>query len=85
MSATSNGQGHYNVCSKKKYCGFHKDHGHYTEDCKDLKEQIEELIRKGKLKKYVKRGNPVGSNMTTKANANLHPGTRITCPSVCQV
>ena len=37
-----------NVCDKKYY-HFHKDHGHYTEDCKDLKEQIEELIRKGKL------------------------------------
>ena len=41
---------------KKKYCHFHKDHGHYTEDCKDLKEQIEELIRKGKLQKFVKKG-----------------------------
>nr|XP_023916884.1 uncharacterized protein LOC112028428 [Quercus suber] len=45
-----------NVHDKKKYCRFHKDHGHYTEDCKDLKEQIEELIRKGKLQKYVKKG-----------------------------
>jgi len=34
---------------KRKYCCFHKDHGHYIEDCKDLKEQIEELIQKGKL------------------------------------
>ena len=41
---------------KNKYCRFHKDHGHYTEDCRDLKEQIEELIRKGKLQKYVKKG-----------------------------
>ena len=32
------------------------DHGHNTEDCRDLKEQIEELIRKGKLQKYVKKG-----------------------------
>ena len=41
---------------KKKYCRFHRDHGHYTEDCRDLKEKIEELIRKGKLQKYVKKG-----------------------------
>ena len=33
-----------NIRDKKKYCWFHKDHGHYTEDYMDLKEQIEELI-----------------------------------------
>ena len=27
-----------NIHDKKKYCRFHKDYGHYTEDCKDLKE-----------------------------------------------
>nr|XP_023898689.1 uncharacterized protein LOC112010573 [Quercus suber] len=45
-----------NVRDKNKYCWFHKDHGHYTKDCQDLKEQIEELIQKGKLQKYVKKG-----------------------------
>ena len=45
-----------NVRDKKKYCRFHKDHGHYTEDFRDLKEQIEELIWKGKLHKFVKKG-----------------------------
>ena len=45
-----------NVRDKNKYCRFHKDHGHNTEDCRDLKEQIEELIQKGKLQKYVKKG-----------------------------
>ena len=45
-----------NVRDKRKYCRFHKDYGHYTEDCRDLKEQIEELIRKGKLQQYVKKG-----------------------------
>ncbi|XP_030925477.1 uncharacterized protein LOC115952442 [Quercus lobata] len=45
-----------NLRDKRKYCRFHKDHGHYTEDCRDLKEQIEELIRNGKLQQYVKIG-----------------------------
>ena len=33
-----------NICDKNKYCRFHKDHGHNTKDCRDLKEQVEELI-----------------------------------------
>ena len=45
-----------NVRDKNKYYRFHRDHGHHIEDCRDLKEQIEELIRKGKLQKYVKKG-----------------------------
>ena len=44
-----------NVRDKNKYCRFHEDHGHNTEDCRDLKEQVEELIRKGRLQKYVKK------------------------------
>ncbi|XP_075636669.1 uncharacterized protein LOC142608895 [Castanea sativa] len=45
-----------NVRDKNKYCRFQKDHGHYTEDFRDMKGQIEELIQKGKLQKYVKKG-----------------------------
>ena len=40
----------------KKYCCFHKDHGHYSKDCRDLKEQIEKFIRKRKLRMFVKKG-----------------------------
>lgn len=45
-----------NAHDKKKYYNFHKDHDHYTEDYRDLKEQIKELIQKGKLQKFVKKG-----------------------------
>ncbi|XP_059663887.1 uncharacterized protein LOC132309612 [Cornus florida] len=38
---------------RDKYCRFHKDHGHATEDCFDLKDQIEALIRRGHMGKFI--------------------------------
>ena len=35
--------------SRDKYYRFHRDHGHDMADCYDLKQQIEALIKKGKL------------------------------------
>ena len=62
-----------NVRDKKKYFRFYKDHGHYTEDCKDLKEQIEELIRKGKLQRFVKKGEPNRSKDDNKDKREASP------------
>ena len=44
-----------NKRSRNKYCRFHRDHGHDTTDCYDLKQQIEALIRQGKLQKFVSK------------------------------
>ena len=41
--------------SRNKYCRFHRDHDHDTADCYDLKQQIEALIREGKLQKFVSK------------------------------
>ena len=40
---------------RNKYCRFHCDHGHDTADCYHLKQQIEALIREGKLQKFVSK------------------------------
>ena len=45
---------------RDKYCRFHRDHGHNTEDYYDLKRQIEELIKQGKLQRFVERGQREG-------------------------
>ena len=52
---------------KTKYCSFHKDYGHTTENCHKLKDEIEFHKRKGILKEYVRQGQPerrqdVGAN-----------------------
>ena len=36
-----------------RYCHYHKDHGHDTSDCYELKDKIEELIQKGELRQYL--------------------------------
>ncbi|GAV72507.1 hypothetical protein CFOL_v3_15995, partial [Cephalotus follicularis] len=41
-----------------KYCRYHRDHRHDTEECMHLKNQIEDLIQKGHLRKYVDRDAP---------------------------
>ncbi|GAV64608.1 hypothetical protein CFOL_v3_08126, partial [Cephalotus follicularis] len=44
----------------EKYCRYHRDHIHDTVECRQLKNQIEDLIRKGHLRKYVDRDAPQG-------------------------
>ena len=48
-------KGDPNRCSKDKYCRFHRDHGHDTADCYDLEQQIEALIKQGKLQRFVRK------------------------------
>ena len=40
---------------KSKYCRFHQDDEHRTNECRHLKDQVETLIQQGKLQKYVKK------------------------------
>ena len=46
-------KGNPNKRNRSKYCRFHRDHGHDTDECFDLKQQVENLIRQGKLKSFL--------------------------------
>ena len=48
-------KGYPNKRNKNKYFRFYKDHGHDTDKCSDLKQQIENLIRQGKLRNFLGR------------------------------
>ncbi|XP_074342058.1 uncharacterized protein LOC141679458 [Apium graveolens] len=43
----------YNKRDNSKYCAYHEDTGHDTTDCRQLKDEIETLIRQGKLTEWV--------------------------------
>ena len=36
-----------------RYCEFHRGHGHRTDDCIQLRKEIEYLIRRGYLRRYI--------------------------------
>ena len=60
--------------SRNKYFRFHRDHGHDTGDCYDLKQQIEALIREGKLQKFVsKERTDVHAREQAPRRENDHP------------
>ncbi|GKB62262.1 hypothetical protein Tco_0918448 [Tanacetum coccineum] len=40
--------------SSNKFCEFHNDKGHITDECMRLKKQIEELVKAGKLSHFIK-------------------------------
>ncbi|GJV92675.1 hypothetical protein Tco_1540488 [Tanacetum coccineum] len=56
--------------NKNKYCDFHRDKGHNTDDCLHLKRQIKEVVRSGQLVHLVKEikqgGNKASTTKTVK-------------------
>ncbi|XP_021847865.2 uncharacterized protein [Spinacia oleracea] len=57
--------------NNKNFCAFHNDHGHYTEHCKELKDNIEELVRKGYLSQYRARQEGHGGH-SRQGNSHHH-------------
>nr|XP_027088722.1 uncharacterized protein LOC113710074 [Coffea arabica] len=53
------------------YCAYHRDVGHETEDCNDLKKEIENLIRQGYLKQFVRKDG--GFNRSASHQDNRDP------------
>ncbi|XP_022159368.1 uncharacterized protein LOC111025785 [Momordica charantia] len=55
--------------SKGRYCLFHRDHNHATQDYFDLKEEVEGLIRRGYLQEYVEEPKATQNGESEKSPA----------------
>ncbi|XP_021827212.1 uncharacterized protein LOC110767855 [Prunus avium] len=67
---------------ESKYCRYHRDHGHHTDDCYQLKEEIEALIRRGRLQQYV-AGKAVPIEPVTSQEVDPPPAaTRMTIATI---
>ena len=65
-------KGDPNKRNRNKYCCFHKDHGHDTNECFDLKQQIKNLIRQEKLRNFLGRDHK-DEKLKAKVEESLRP------------
>ncbi|GMN49779.1 hypothetical protein TIFTF001_018933 [Ficus carica] len=63
--------------NQNKYCHYHKDVGHDTKDCIQLRDQIELLIRLGHLREFVEKIiTPAGQSSRAAPATRQNPGPR---------
>ena len=52
-----------------KYCEFHRDYGHRTDNCIQLRREIEYLIQRGYLRRFISPGNQTPSQTQNQNQA----------------
>ena len=52
-----------------KYCEFHRDYGHCTDNCIQLRKEIEYLIQRGYLQRFISQGNQAQSQTQNQNQA----------------
>ena len=55
------------------YCQYHQDHGHTTEDCRNLWDHLEQLVREGKLKHLLHHSSGQGGQGSSAFQGNAAP------------
>ena len=61
-----------------KYCEFHRDYGHRTDNCIQLKREIEYLIRRGYLQRFISPENQAQNQAQNQAPTQQPPPRQTT-------
>ena len=61
-----------------KYCEFHRDYEHRTDDCIQLKREIEYLIRRGYLRRFISPENQAQNQVQNQAPPQQPPPRQTT-------
>ena len=56
-----------------KYCEFHRDYGHRTDNCIQLRREIEYLIQRGYLRRFISPGNQAQGQTQNQNQAPTQP------------
>ncbi|RZR87478.1 hypothetical protein BHM03_00014890 [Ensete ventricosum] len=64
----------------RRYCRFYRDYGHDTEECYDLKNQIEDLIHSGHLDRYIRK--PLEPSLCLKGSVERHIDVIVGSPTM---
>ncbi|RWW38820.1 hypothetical protein BHE74_00055910 [Ensete ventricosum] len=72
LKAPSPMKSHPERRDKRRYCHFHREYRHDTEECRDLQYQIEDLIRRGHLRRYVREQSSLPDNRPPR-DSSLRP------------
>ena len=54
------------------YCHYHQEQGHTMEDCRNLWDHLDQLVREGKLKSLLHHSNGQGNQMSSDSQKNAH-------------
>ena len=52
------------------YCHYHQEQGHTTEDCKNLWDHLDQLVREGKLKSLLHHSSGQGNQTSSDSRKN---------------
>ena len=62
-------------CNQNLYCHYHQEQGHTTENCRNLWDHLDQLVREGKLKSLLHHSSDKGNqtNSNSRKNATYGP------------